>query len=548
MTLRHLAIGVAASALMLAAQSAYAVPNAGTIEGIVKNASGQPVSGAYVRLKNTDGRLTFLVASQAGGKFTAGDLPPGQYVIQSIGGGFTSAATQPINVDANKTAKAPDLSLTNKQGPVLKGAWPGRLPEEELAKASLTLPAGAGKQLVEEKCTGCHNDNRIVIKRSDATDWAFTIKRMRTNMFAANLPDLTDEQANTITKYLSGNYKPLPGIDENSRFPRTFATGEALKMRVVTNNLPRPYSEPHDIAVDPTGVAWAAERAGMLIRFDPKTLEFTERPIPAGPAPADRQRLGNPQIDAKGMLWTADGPNNRWLSYDTVNRQYKSYPWTEKGHGGAGGNSMAIHPDGKIYATGLGREVRMLDPATAEWKFFESPYFKANNGKAPGAYGLAVAGDGAVWYAENDIDMMARIDPKTGKVEEFKIPHEGEALPRRLQSDVNGDLWVGLWQAGKLMKIDHKTKKMTIFTPPTPGGAYTVTTDKKPGGSPYIWFSSQKVDLIVRFDPRSSAFVEFPLPYAESDARRVEMDPTNPNRVFFSGNTADRIGFIEYTP
>src|SRR5262245_13621938 len=241
MTLKHLAIGVAASALLFAAQSANAVPNAGTIEGIVKNADGQPVTGAYVRLKNTDGRLTFLVASQAGGKFTAGDLPPGQYTIQGIGGGFTSAVTQPVNVDADKTAKAPDLALSNKQGPVLAGAWPGRVAEEEQAKVSVALPAGAAKALVEEKCTACHNDNRIVIKRSDANDWAFTIKRMRANMYAASLPDLTDEQANTISKYLADNFKPLTGTDENSRFPRKLATGEALKFRVVTNNLPRPY-------------------------------------------------------------------------------------------------------------------------------------------------------------------------------------------------------------------------------------------------------------------------------------------------------------------
>jgi streptogramin lyase len=547
MTLRHLAIGVAASALLFASQAAHAVPNPATIEGIVKNAAGQPVSGAYVRLKNTDGRLTFLVASQAGGKFTAGDLPAGEYTIQAIGGGFTSAVSQPVTADSNKTARSPDLTLTTKQGAVLAGAWPGRLPEAEQSKVSLELPADPAKQLVLDKCTSCHNDNRIVIKRSDEADWGFTIRRMRTNLAAAGLPDLTDQEATTITKYLASHYKPLQGHDENSRFPRTFATGDGTKFRVVTYNLPRPYSEPHDIAVDPTGVAWAAERAGFLIRFDPKLLEFTERPIPAGIARPDRQRLGNPQIDSKGMLWTADGPNNRWLSYDTVNRQYKSYPWTERGHGNAGGNSMTIHPNGKIYATGLGREVRMLDPATLEWKFFEAPHFKAHN-EAPGAYGLAVAGDGSVWFAQNDADQMARIDVNTGKVEEFKIPYEGTALPRRMQSDANGDLWVGLWEAGKLMKIDHKTREMTIFSPPTPnGGAYTVTTDKT-GRSPYIWFSSQKADLMVRFDPRNSTFVEFPLPYAESDARRVEMDPTNPNRIFFSGNTSDRIGFIEYLP
>jgi streptogramin lyase/cytochrome c5 len=499
-----------------------------------------------VKLKNTDGRLTFLVASQAGGKFTAGDLPAGQYTIQGIGGGFTSAVTQPITVDANKTAKAPDLSLSTKQGAVLPGAWPGRLPEEEHDKVSLALPAGAGKALVEEKCTTCHNDNRIVLKRSDAADWGFTIKRMRINLAAQGLPDLTDQDANAITKYLSDNFKPLAGNDENSRMPRTLAAGDNTKFRVVTYNLPRPYSEPHDIAVDPTGVAWAAERAGFLIRFDPKLLEFTERPIPAGIAAPDRQRLGNPQIDAKGMLWAADGPNNRWLSYDTVNRQYKTYPWTEKGHGNAGGNSMAIHPNGKIFATGLGREVRMLDPATLEWKFFQGS--KGEGGEGPGAYGLAVAGDGSVWFAQNNADRMARVDIDTGKVEEFKIPYEGQSMPRRMQSDANGDLWVALWQAGKLMKVDHKTKKMTIYNPPTPNnGAYTVAIDKKNPNS-YIWFSEHKVDRIARFDPKTGQFLEFPLPYAESDARRVEIDPTNPNRIFFSGNTADRIGFIEYLP
>jgi len=543
---RHFAIGVAASALLFAAQSAHAVPNPGTIEGIVKNAAGQPVSGAYVKLKNTDGRLTFLVASQAGGKFTAADLPAGQYTIQGIGGGFTSAVSQPLTVDANKTAKAADLTLANRQGAVLPGAWPGRLPEEEHEKVSLALPAGAGKALVEEKCTSCHNDNRIVLKRSDAADWGFTIKRMRTNLAAQGLPDLTDQDANAITKYLSDNFKPLAGNDENSRMPRTLATGDNTRFRVVTYNLPRPYSEPHDIAVDPTGVAWAAERAGFLIRFDPKLLEFTERPIPAGIAAPDRQRLGNPQIDAKGMLWAADGPNNRWLSYDTVNRQYKTYPWTEKGHGNAGGNSMAIHPNGKILATGLGREVRMLDPATLEWKFFQGS--KGEGAEGPGAYGLAVAGDGSVWFAQNNADRMARVDINTGKVEEFKIPYEGQSMPRRMQSDANGDLWVALWQAGKLMKIDHKTNKMTIFNPPTPNnGAYTVAIDKKNPNS-YIWFSEQKVDRIARFDPKTGQFLEFRLPYAESDARRVEIDPTNPNRIFFSGNTADRIGFIEYLP
>jgi len=45
-----------------------------------------------------------------------------------------------------------------------------------------------------------------------------------------------------------------------------------------------------------------------------------------------------------------------------------------------------------------------------------------------------------VWWAEDEIDKMARVDPATGKVEEFNIPDVGgHAFPRRMNTDANGD-------------------------------------------------------------------------------------------------------------
>ena len=555
MTFRTLALGSAAGIALLCTGSAQALDNAGSVQGVVNGASGQPVAGAFVRLKNADKRLTFMVVSQAGGAFTASDLPPGNYTVQGIGGTMQSAVSAPVAVSANQAAKI-NVALNANRGPLLAPAWPGRVPQSEVDKVpkdAAALPAGAGKALVAEKCTGCHDVQRIMAKRSNVDDWAFTVKRMRTNLTAANMPDLSDAQAEAIVKYSSDNFKAPGGADPNSRLPTYLMTGLSTKYRVVTLDLPRRYSEPHDIASDPKGVAWAAERAGALIRFDPKTYDFTEVRVPPGPAPADRQRLGNPQINAQGILWTADGPNNRWLSYDTnrFNKEnpgvaFHIYPWTAKGHGGAGGNSMALHPDGTVWGTGQGKEVRVLNPATAEFSFYEAPSF-AQTKESPGAYGLAVAGDGSVWWAEDDADMMARLDPKTGKVEELKLPDVGgHALPRRMNSDWNGDLWVGLWEAGKLMKIDHKTKKMTVYTPKTDGlGMYTVVADKK---NKYIWVAAQQVDKVFRFNPATEEFVEFPLAYSQQDSRRIDIDPTNPNRIFFSGNTADRIGFVEYLP
>ena len=181
-------------------------------------------------------------------------------------------------------------------------------------------------------------------------------------------------------------------------------------------------------------------------------------------------------------------------------------------------------------------------PEKIEFKFYKSPSAKSGK-QLPGAYGIAVAGDGSVWWAEDAADKMARVDPKSGIVEEFKIPYGGYAFPRRMNTDANGDLWVALWNAGKLMKIDYKTKQMTIYSPPTQsGGNYSVIVDKK---NNYIWVSEHQVDKIARFDPKTKEWVEFPLPEAESDPRRIDIDPTNPNRIFFSGNTPGRVGFVE---
>src|SRR5437868_2700842 len=49
---RNLAAGIAAGALLIAAQSIAAAQDRGSVQGVVSDASGQPVAGAFVKLKN----------------------------------------------------------------------------------------------------------------------------------------------------------------------------------------------------------------------------------------------------------------------------------------------------------------------------------------------------------------------------------------------------------------------------------------------------------------------------------------------------------------
>jgi streptogramin lyase len=538
--------GIAVCALSLALPAAAAVQNAGAVKGVVKDATGKPVAGAFIKLRNPESRFTFMVVSKDGGVFEAKNLLSGQYTAEAVGGDMQSKAPTPVAVKAGAAAVV-NVALVEKRGPSLPGAWPDRLPNDQIPKpGAIKLPDGEGKTLVEAKCNVCHDSARIVSTRTSAKNWEHTVWSMRQNMAAAKLPDITDAEAATIQTYLVKSFPNVVPYNENNRLPRKVVEGNARDYRAVTFQLDPEFSEPHDIAVDPTGIAWAAKRGGQnlaggkLIRFDPHTLEITEVNAPPGGAPPSRRRLGNPQIGPDGVLWTADAPNKRWLSFDTKTHKFINY-FVPDGHL-PGGNSMAInHTNGMVWSSDQRNGVYSLDPKTGQWNFYQAPT------KGSGAYGIALAGDGSPYFAEDNIDRIGHVDLKTGKVEEFRIQDQGEKiLPRRMNSDGDGNIWVGLWQAGKLMKMDYKTKQMTIFTPPTKdAGCYSVTVDKK---NNIVWVSEQAVDKIARFDPKTNSWMEFSLPDSQSDPRRIELDPTDPNRVFFSGNSADLIGFIEYTP
>src|SRR5437667_10696059 len=300
---RYLAAGVAAGAVLFAVSSVWAQGDRGSVQGVINDASGKPIAGAFVKLKNDVRRLTFMVISREQGQFNAKDLPPGQYRVQGVGGGYESDWFSNVNVTAGGDAKV-GLALTNKQGPMLTPAWPKRLPQELVAKTSKDakdLPEGPGKQLVSEKCTLGHDVQRIMVKRADRSDWEHTVQHMRGLMSERNMPDLTNDQATQVTDYLDSKFKRTNAFDPNSRLPRTLLTGKAVHYRLVTYDLVNHYAEPHDVAADPQGNAWVAESAGKLGRVSPTTLEATEANPPPGPAALARQRRGNPRFDAKGL-------------------------------------------------------------------------------------------------------------------------------------------------------------------------------------------------------------------------------------------------------
>src|SRR5215472_6407914 len=103
----------AGAALIVSVHSIRAADFAGSVQGVVKSASGQALPGAYVKLINPERRLTFMLVSQAQGRYTMNNLPPGDYTVQGIGDGLQSKPT-PVTLTADKPATA-DVALTDTQ-------------------------------------------------------------------------------------------------------------------------------------------------------------------------------------------------------------------------------------------------------------------------------------------------------------------------------------------------------------------------------------------------------------------------------------------------
>jgi virginiamycin B lyase len=525
--------GIATGALIASVHSIQAADFATSVQGVVKSASGQALSGAYVKLINPGRRLTFMVVSQAQGRYTLNNLPPGDYTVQGIGNGFQSKLTPVTLTNGMATA---DVSLTDQQGDAVPNGWirrPGRVAGNELdfELPAPDLPDGDGKAIVEAKCGQCHFLLRLTQMRWSHNNWEKKIAWMRERIHERQgAVDLTDQEEKTVVDYLAKNFSDtLPGPDPNGRLSRTLLQGDAAKYIAVDYAIPNHDAALHDIAVDRQGVAWVNQlNEYKLGRFDPKTYEFTDiTPPPAPRKLSALNHMGPPVRGADGSIWMTEiGANRRWLQFDPKYQEFTAFPAPAEFRGQMTGNSMVADPNGKMVWSTAGTRIVGLNIET-----------KQN----PGAYGIDVAGDGRVWFVEREANKLGRLDPATGKIDEFPTP--GVDVPRRMGTDWEGNLWVGFHESSKLVKVDQKTGKMTYYDPPTPNnGAYHVVADPK---HKVIWVTLQTADKIARFDPKAETWTEYALPIVESDARRIYLDPTNPNRIWWSGDTSSHLGYIE---
>ncbi|HKQ30143.1 MAG TPA: hypothetical protein VJS66_02560, partial [Burkholderiales bacterium] len=124
---------------------------------------------------------------------------------------------------------------------------------------------------------------------------------------------------------------------------------------------------------------------------------------------------------------------------------------------------------------------------------------------------------GYVWFCRIGADMLGRLDPKTGQIDDLRTG-PGSA-PRRMAVGPDGTLWVTAYGNGKLIKVDPRERKVIKeYAMPAGGsaGPYAVTVD----GAGRVWANEIDTDTVALFDPGAENFVSSSCrPAASASAR-----------------------------
>src|SRR3977135_4217672 len=96
--------------LLLSPGSVYAQLSAGSVTGIVRDASGSAIADASVTLRNVDTTIERKTVSNDAGNYVFLNLGPGKYALEATAPGFATKRIAEFILAVNQTASI-DVSL-----------------------------------------------------------------------------------------------------------------------------------------------------------------------------------------------------------------------------------------------------------------------------------------------------------------------------------------------------------------------------------------------------------------------------------------------------
>lgn len=192
-------------------------------------------------------------------------------------------------------------------------------------------------------------------------------------------------------------------------------------------------------------------------------------------------------------------------------------------------------PDGTIWWAGQwGNLVGRIDPATGGMQEYELP-----ENAMP--HSVNVGPDGQIWYTGNKNGTVGKLDPASGQITEYKMPDSGARDPHTAEFDADGILWFTLQQSNRIGRLDPATGDIKLVRTGI-GGArpYGIKIDAE--GTP--WVACNGSNCLIRVDPQTMQLTEIELPGRGTHVRRLDI--ADDGMIWYGNSGRGRLG--RYNP
>jgi streptogramin lyase len=164
---------------------------------------------------------------------------------------------------------------------------------------------------------------------------------------------------------------------------------------------------------------------------------------------------------------------------------------------------------------------------------------------------VIVDSQGIAWYASFGEQILGKLDPKSGKVTEYKIPLLKPNMPTGILAvrfDEDENVWLGMQFQGGVAKFDRKTEKFQTWSlPPELNGDHVQINQVSPehhNVDGKVWLQDAGTYTVLRLDVKSGKFDVFePFKIPRPNIYDVISDVRN--NVYFTVYGGQQIGYID---
>ena len=516
---------------------------ASALAGQVTSSEDGAMEGVLVSARRTGSTITVTVVTDAQGRyrFPSGKLEPGRHDLGVRAVGFELTAPAVADVSAQKTTTA-DLTLrktTDLAKQLTNAEW------------LLSMPGAHAKKSVLLGCVQCHTLERVVRSPHDAPAFLQTIQRMGTYTNqstplhiqprrAERLLEMRGEERQRARQQLA---EFLAGVNLGSgstwkyslaTLPRV--TGRGTRVVITEYDLPRATVQPHDVIVDPDGIAWFCNFGEQTLgKLDPKTGRVTEFKVPEL-KPGFPTGALSVRFDRDSNLWLGMMFQGGIARFDRKTEKFSTWSLPAEHNRDMTQVNMTSpffsFVDGKVWTNNNGfAAVHRFDLASGKFETWEPFRDAVAKGRNHNIYDVIADSQNNAWFTDFANEHIGRIDAKTGKVSLYTIP-SARSAPRRGQMDAQDRLWFAEYRGNKIGVFDTKTERFQEWEAPTPWSQpYDVVLDKNGDA----WTGSMLNDRVLRLDTKTGKFTEYMLP-RPTNIRRVFVDNSTTPPTFWVGS------------